>query len=110
MPGSTFGQGVLCRVQGIGEPLGSGTGAEGFGLRVGGGPAGKADGFECGRNAGVMAVTVGVDLGGAGKDDAARGVAQALGKGIAFAHGAQVVHQVGQVTVKDCAGVGVGDW
>ena len=109
MPGSTFGQGVLCGVQGIGQSLGSGTGAQGFWLGVGRGPAGEADGFERGGDSGVLAVGMGIDLGGTGEDGAFGGVAQALGQGIVFTHDAQVVHEMGHIAIQDGAAVGVGD-
>jgi ComF family protein len=109
MAGSTFGQGVLGGVEGIGQSLGSGTGAEGFGLRVGRGPCGKADRLKSGGDFAVLGVGLGIDLGGTGEDGATGGVAEAVVQRVGFTHGAQVVHEVGHVTVEDGTGIGVGD-
>lgn len=49
-----------------------------------------------------------IKLGGTGQDCAPGGLAQAGGKGIAFAHGAQVLHQVGRVTITHRFGKAVG--
>jgi ComF family protein len=108
VPGSTFGQWLLGRVQGISEPLGSGTGAEWFGLGVGRGPSGEADGFEGGGDFSVRAVGGGIDVLRAVQDGAADGVTDAPCHGVGFTHGAEVVHEVGKIAIHDGAGVGIG--
>ena len=72
-------------------------------------PAGKRNDLECRRDQPILAAHVGVKGGGAVKYRLFGRSAQPGGQGIAFTHGAQVVHQVKSVAVTDRGGKAVGN-
>jgi hypothetical protein len=99
---------MLGHMQGIGQSLGGRPRAKRFLLRVVGCPSCQGDDLEGRRQAAVGArVLLVVKLPGPVKDGASGGLAQAGGQGVGFAHGPQVMHQVGKVAVQHGPGQAV---
>lgn len=96
---------MLHCAQGIGQFLGSRAGAQGLLLVFGRGPAGKTDKFKRGGDAAIrLRMKLRIQPGGPRQHRAPGRVAQAGGQGIAFAHRAQILHQVHGIAVGDGAG------